>query len=138
MNSHSRPVVLFVEDDPNWREELVPRALRDCNCTLWSTDRPERALEVIQGEDPPDVLLSDIVLLGSFLDGVRLIQSAVKRGIRSIAISSLPGLAPSDVPVVDKRDLGQLKGVLEGVMRPSGTSPTTPARTSAAPSSIHP
>jgi len=95
------PVVLFVDDDEDWREALVPRLLRDLPINLWCVGRPERALEILH-TTPPDLMITDLLMPASHIDGHRLALESLRLGINTMILSSLPSLGVASVPRVSK------------------------------------
>lgn len=112
--------VLYVEDNEDW-QGLVQRILSGSGFDVRTTDRAELAIESMMSEDPPDVLVSDLVLVGSFIDGARLLEMARRKGIRAVALSETPRMAPLGCRAIDKGSAFSLRKVLEDLL--SGPSP---------------
>ena len=69
---HAR--VLLVEDDPDVRE-IATEMLSDAGLQVTALPDGEAALDWLQGDEPCDLLFSDIVMPGS-LDGIALAEAA--------------------------------------------------------------
>jgi CheY-like chemotaxis protein len=81
--------ILLVEDEPTVRA-LAGRILRRAGNEVTSAASPAEALELV-GEEPPDLLVTDVLLPG--MDGIELHRRLCERwpGLRVLLMSGFPG-----------------------------------------------
>src|SRR5690606_2225820 len=105
-----RPTLLVVDDVPDNIHELL-ESLRDRYHVMVASDGP-RALEIVQGPNPPDLILLDIVMPG--MDGYEVCQriKATEAGNR-IPIIFVPG-----VDAVEDKVKGFSVGAADYITKP--------------------
>ncbi|MFP7176506.1 response regulator transcription factor [Priestia filamentosa] len=83
--------VVLVEDEEFWQENIckyIEKETDDIKVVEIATCK-EEMLEVIDRENDIDVVLMDINLTGANLDGIEIIEILSRRGIQTIALTSI-------------------------------------------------
>lgn len=100
--------VLLVEDEPVVRMTLKSD-LEDIGLEVWEADHPDRALELFDGRDSFDLVVSDVMMPG--MSGPKLAERLRERrpGLLVVYVSAHPeeellrrGIVPLDAPVLQK------------------------------------
>ena len=83
--------VVLVEDEEFWQKNIckyIEKETNDIKVVEVATCK-EEMLEVIDREIDIDVVLMDINLTGANLDGIEIIEILSRRGIKTIALTSI-------------------------------------------------
>jgi CheY-like chemotaxis protein len=93
--TEERKTILVVDDDDMVRKSVIAQ-LRSLGYATIEANNPDMALEVIEGDEPIDVLFSDIVMPGS-IDGIELAQRTSERRptLKILLTSGYPDLKAS-------------------------------------------
>ena len=97
--------VMIVEDDSTWMEIMRTVVQRFSDVELLSSHRSgDTAFDELTADDSIDMVISDLVLTTSRVQGNDLFELSKRRGIRFIAVTSEPCLAPLDCKTVVCKD----------------------------------
>jgi CheY-like chemotaxis protein len=104
------PIILYVEDDPEWRKAILPKICNERAEVVGLTNAQD-VFEFLS-HTRPQLVVVDLHLSGSTVSGFDLAKHLMSVGQNVLAISTSPSLGPARVPTADKGNLTALRSTL--------------------------